>query len=431
MKRIIKKVFCLLLIAAMLLPALPTWAEAEEETFTYHFIQPEGIDRERMRDITADNYKSLQSGGYSYNWYWLEDSFGTTRIAVMSAKSSLIVDTVGAHWVALVIDVPKSGNYSITLRNLLTTQGGVGDIYLLPATKKNKEGLKTNVQYDTSNAIVMKAEPIGTVDFYGYKAQINHAVDHELKSMYLDAGEHILIFRGKEKGRGNLCYMNISRLTLTKEYTVSGSANALKNELVEGNGKVDIGKDLKVDDLEIPSGVTLNLNGHKLTCSSLIVNPGGKLIDSSDGKGALICNKPIFSDIGDYLPLYDSKISGYRIFSYSVSTSQHTAKSYGKDFKVEMKFGNDKAYDLLATGKSGLEIDFKVNWTNLEEPMVFTTKGAKSSIIKKIGKTEKPFTLKVRNMDKLNAQLLSITPVLRIESVEKASVAIVCPIIAG
>ncbi len=431
MKRILKKTFCLLLIAVMLMPALPAPAEAAEETYTYYFSQPEGIDSERMRDITADNYKSLKRGDYNYNWYWLEDSFGTTRIAVMNANSSLIVDTVGAHWIALVIDVPKSGNYSIKFRNLLTTKGGVGDIYLLPATKKNKEGLKTDVKYDTSNAIVMNAEPIGTIDFYGYKAQVNHAVEHELKSMYLDAGEYILIFRGKQKGRGNLCYMNISRLTLTKEYTVSETVKDLKNELVKDNGRVNIGKDLKMDDLEIPSGVTLDLNGYKLTCKSLIVNPGGSLIDSSDGKGSLICKKPIFADIEEYLPLYDSKISGYRIFAYKVSTSQVTAKSYGKDFNVELKFENDKAYDLLATGKSGLEMDFKMNWTNLKEPKVFTTESAKNSIIKKIGKTEKPFTLKVRNMDKLNAQILSVTPVLRIESVEKTSVAIICPIIAG
>lgn len=431
MKRLLSRIFCLLLIAVMLMPAIPAPAEAAEETYTYIFAQPEGIDREKMRDITADNYKSLKRGDYSYNWYWLEDSFGTSRIAVMSASSSLIVDTVGAHWVALVIDVPKSGNYSLKLRNLLTTKGGVGDIYLLPATKKNKEGLKTDVQYDTSNAIVMNAEPIATVDFYGYKSQINHAVDHDLKSMYLDAGEHILIFKGKEKGRGNLCYMNISRLTLTKEFTVSNTVEALNKELVKDNGRVNIGKDLEMDDLEIPSGVTLDLNGHKLTCKSLIVNPNGSLIDSSEGKGALICKKPIFSNIDEYLPLYDSKVSGYRLYSYTVSTSQETAKTYGKDFNIQLKFKNDDAYDLMATGKSGLEMDFRMTWTNLKEPKVYTTEGAKNSVIMKMGKTEKPFVLKVRNMDKLNAQILSVTPVLRVESVEKASVAVICPVIAG
>lgn len=430
MNRFFKVIFCLILVAAILLPALPMSSKAaSEETFEYIFSKPDNVESEGIKTITKDNYKTITRGSYTWNWYYLEDSFGTNRIVKFESSGMTILDTVGAHWIALVIDVPKAGYYDLNMRIRMHTQCGVGNIYIIPATEENKVGLAASTGIDVSNKVVRDATPIGTIDFYGYKTQNNHTADRELQSMYLTAGEHILIFQGKSKGRGGTAYMCPVKLTLTKKHTVVSSADALMQEMIPNNGKINLDTDLTVGALTVPAGTTLDLNGHKLTCDSFFASAKGKIVDSTDGNGALIVKDPLFPNIEEYIPLYDEKIGGYRIFAYDVSTNQIRKENYGRTFQLNLEFSNKKAYNILASGTSGLEIDLQFRWTDKTDPCVYTTKGASNSPIKLIGKTEGPMSVTVNNLDQLSAQILSMTPVLHIRGQSLACVAIISPII--
>ncbi len=430
MNRLFKCFLCFLLTACMVLPLLPASAQAaSEEEFNYYFGQPVGVEAEGVKAITKDNYTTFTYGGTPLNWYYLEDSFKGDRIAKFDSTAMMILDTVGAHWIALVIVVPKSGYYDIDMQIKLAPSCGVGNIYIIPATEENKTGLAASDGIDVNNAVVKAATPIATIDYYGYKAQVNHTANRELQSMYLNAGEHILIFQGAEKGRGGTSYMTPMKLTLTKQHVIASNAETLMNEMVSGNGQVNLGADMQVSALMIPDGVTIDLNGHKLTCDSFFATAKASLIDSSGGKGVLVVNDPIFSSMEEYIPLYDAKVSGYRLFHYEVQTSQTRAGDYGRKFSVTLDFDNDDAYDVLASGTSGLEIDLQLKWSDKQTPLTYTTKGATESAIKQMGKTEDPLTIQITNLDKLSAQIISVTPTLRIRGQSYTCVAIICPII--
>ena len=427
MKRLFLIALSLTLICALLVPVPFTvnGAATSEEIFTYKFSKPSGAGDITAHDITSENYESFSSDTYTHNWYFHASSI--TRKSPFERNFYVFCDTVGAHWQAIVLVVPKAGYYKLDFKHSAHTEGGKANIYLIPGTAENKQMLLDNQKHD--NKLFSSIEPIGNVDFYGHVPQIHRIINTSFTDSYLEAGEHILIFKGVSKGY-NKCYMRPVSLTLTKQYTGAADAEALALELSDNNGTVKLGADITAGDVVVPKGVTLDLNGHKLTCDTFICRgQDSALIDSSNAEGLLIsAQKPIFSDILEYLPLYQASKSGYRVFKYKVVTEQITTGDYCRKFNISLDFDIKSAYDILKAGEAGVEIDLKLNWSKNTTPVVYTTKGAANNRVQQLGKTGSPISLTVNNMNQLNAQIVSVTPVIRVGAVHLETVASICPV---
>jgi len=420
-----KRILILLLVAVLLFPVFAPMnvqkAQAfTEESYTYKFGKPTGAGDITAYDITAENYTTFTN----QNWYYFASS--VSRKAVFQRNFFIFLPSYTEHWMAIVINVPKAGYYDITFKHSAHTEGGKGNIYLIPGTDANKQNLSGNL--DRLNPIFKSLTPIGEVDFYGDKPMIHHTINSTFNSMQLDAGEHILIFRSSVKGKYKH-YMRPISMTLTKQYTGAKTPEELTTELSDNNGIVKLGADIKMGDVMLPSGVTLDLNGYKLTCDTFIAKDNTcEVIDSSDGGGLLAAKKPIFSNIDDYIPLYNASKSGYQIFKYKVRQQQTSTGNYARKFDISLDFTNSAAYKLMANGNSGLELDFRFAWATRDTPIVYTTAG--SSYVKTVGQGNgsKAFSLNVKNIDKTDAKILTVMPVIHIESMYKESNAIICPV---
>ena len=125
--------------------------------------------------------------------------------------------------------------------------------------------------------------------------------------------------------------------------------------------------------LNVPAGVTLDLNGHTLKSENILVF--GDVIDSTNGNGLLGINKndraafAILHSENDFLPLYDTAKTGYRFFSYDIvnrgirtitADNAVTALKYG----IGLNFANTDAYRLLTDSANAdvqLTIDLSVH----------------------------------------------------------------------
>ena len=123
----------------------------------------------------------------------------------------------------------------------------------------------------------------------------------------------------------------------------------------------------------------LNLNGYTLTVDMIV----GTVMDTSDGEGLIKVAKnteekktaALTTDVNRMI-LWDNTEgnAGYRVFSYILQNlgldahkddaSQSKASGMEiKSFWSDVVFTNTRAYTLVTSGQSGLDIAFEVNWT--------------------------------------------------------------------
>ena len=120
-----------------------------------------------------------------------------------------------------------------------------------------------------------------------------------------------------------------------------------------------------VERIEIPAGVTLDLNGHTVYANNLA--SFGDVIDSGDGTAVLVIAK---SDDGEHiilkkdntqLPLYDSQAGGYRFFTYSTEALKRADEDTNVvKYGMRLKFTNQSAYLLLADADVALTMDLEI-----------------------------------------------------------------------
>jgi hypothetical protein len=127
--------------------------------------------------------------------------------------------------------------------------------------------------------------------------------------------------------------------------------------------------DVMIDGLLVPDGITLDLNGHKLTVD--VVSAQGGVIDSKDGVGGVVIAKNDteaqshllqLSVDNAALPLYDEVFGGYRFFNCTI---EHKGREKDGDYQ----FGyilrmSDAAFALLvdADGDGVIDADMALNY---------------------------------------------------------------------
>lgn len=151
-----------------------------------------------------------------------------------------------------------------------------------------------------------------------------------------------------------------------------GSLDRAVNAAQSGD-TITLRDDASVDTIEVPNGVTLDLNGYVLTANTITASaPQTMVLDSKDGVGGIKIAKNdenatnlTLNPRNLQLPLYDAEFEGYRFFN---CTLEHRDR-----WKVENKkyqFGyvlkmSDVAFDLLKDSDedNNLDADIKLIYT--------------------------------------------------------------------
>jgi hypothetical protein len=125
------------------------------------------------------------------------------------------------------------------------------------------------------------------------------------------------------------------------------------------------------ENVTVPAGITLDLNGKTLTATNFTCN--GILADSSDGNGmvATLPKETINVEASDLL-LYDSEKIGYRVYSnFEIASHYDPEKAPAleevnantKRLWIKLAFDNEDAYRVIATGYSDIRVGAALTWT--------------------------------------------------------------------
>lgn len=137
--------------------------------------------------------------------------------------------------------------------------------------------------------------------------------------------------------------------------------------------------DAKVDMVKVPAGVTLDLNGRKLTTDVMIAF--GEVADGTDGNGKIVISKDgakgaihLQAD-NAAMPLYDA--DGYRFFTYTEDKLGYKTVTDAEENVVAVKFGirftfdNAEAYDLMAHADNADQVIVKLEGVKGEKTQKF------------------------------------------------------------
>ncbi len=151
---------------------------------------------------------------------------------------------------------------------------------------------------------------------------------------------------------------------------------------------LEMSADAAIDDLVLPQGVALDLNGNTLAVNTVLTYSSGAIVDSSaDGSGLLKVSDPegiMINADNPQMPIYDSANGGLRFFEIQVSTKAVTGKNSGNPkYWLQIEVTNFDRFNTLIQADAEMEIRVKMSWDGQEEPvyaaamMEFTKKWAK------------------------------------------------------
>ncbi len=188
------------------------------------------------------------------------------------------------------------------------------------------------------------------------------------------SGEYILVFKltaGQDLYNSKLTFTEVVDSSVAKigeeKYD---SVKAALNAATEAD-TVTLLADCAVADL----GATCNidLNGHNLTVYGDMTSVG-VVSDSKNSTGVLKVtgDMKLLSSEQTQLPLYNEDAAGYGLYAYTWGENNQSEAvkndDTAKKFWFQFSFTNDEAYELIASGTSGLEIGVVLNYTFDGEP---------------------------------------------------------------
>ena len=402
-KRISALVLALCLVLSMAVPAV--WADPAT-TYTYDFDYT-GITGAAylttVKDTIAAEYDTQ---GSQQNWKFREQSNiveGASNDAYYRAHASFVsesgialkylrVYTNEGGYIAFTVKTPTTGVYQVDWTYARSSYAAsTSEIYILDK--------------DTTDiaAAIVAAEGNGTFDPVTVGGTVGSTDPATKVATWLDPrdtasnpcmrmstvgtwtadgdAEHILVFKATTKAANQPnAYLYPTELTLT--YMGAGpvaEVNSVTYDSVEAAvGAATSGQTVKLlTDAEasnavvLGEGVTLDLNGNKLTAPSVnAITPNAKVKDGSNGQGLLAVSQntenATYLNVqknNGQLPLYDAAegAEGYRFFDFTLQSIDDVEKDANTRrfwFKLTL---NEKAYELIATGNSGLIV--KTGWT--------------------------------------------------------------------
>ena len=361
-----KRTLALLLTLCMLLSvAVPMVSAEEEETETITlYIESDSVEFAR---------KSSKAVFANYS-----NSF---RINFKSADA-------GVGWVAVRIPntVVTKGTYDLQLATPATSLAGMTDVYLFNPT--DLDGLTGDdlVNYIDGRLNTNDSAYLGVLD--SSIAGVNNKQDMSRQVSVEEGNDAFILALKLQAGQSGNKFAYLARMYFTPVATQSNVASngsteyatvaaAIAAAQANAEDKTVTLIDNATEDVSVPAGITLDLNGKTLTATEFSCE--GILADNKDGEGLVKTAPKAIDFAANGLLLYDSRddMDGYRVYNGFViaphynpeagAPEMQTINSNVKRLWMKLSFTNKEAYEVIAAGGSGLTVGATLGWTSLAE----------------------------------------------------------------
>ncbi len=168
--------------------------------------------------------------------------------------------------------------------------------------------------------------------------------------------------------------------------------------------------------IDIPTGVTLDLNGQMLTATYVFST--GDIVDSGEELGGLKYTRYAAIDPSNtYLPLYDAESSCYRFFAYRTRTGTPTVSGNKATFAFLIQLTDtafaETGYKLLAANPEAVTLYIELSYGENTIDYKFKNETIKGHAEDWLGGATMPvITLTVNGLDSIKGETLSATPLL-------------------
>ena len=302
------------------------------------------VDNEDLNNAFAEN--AVASCLYAYN----SPKAQVPYFAHTDIPNGIRFDAYPEGYIAFKVANPGVGTYAVDYTYVPNGSAGRGiGLYMIPLSVVEAGDLVALM--DAADAGT-NAYKVGEEDGrYGTGAiTLNEAFEITENEQY------IMAFRcnraNNSQGSAGRIYINSVTFTDTAHYTnlidaVSVPASPFRTVkmLAAYTGNI-----------AIPSnGCTLDLNGNTVT-GSIVSTGNGRVVDSADGTGAVTGTVELASANLGYMPLANA--NGIGFYAYTDGKFEGNAYESGDYvlFWFDMNFSNPVAYELIASGNSGLNV---------------------------------------------------------------------------
>jgi hypothetical protein len=289
------------------------------------------------------------------------DNFNGLRVCM--TRDSGKISSVG-QWVSFPIATPAAGTYNITLKHGLHAENGIKEVgfYIVSYTKTiGKEDITALLGNANSTAGEAKylgsysCDKEGSGEGVVYAATLSGSYTFEQNKNYMI----VLKSQAEDDSDGRDQYLYICKTTLTPSIAQVGDTGyASVADAVEAakasatDKKVTMLQNAEEDTVNVPSGVTLDLNGKTLN-ATVIANTGSSVTDGSAGStGKIVGGFTAENTVGaNEIALHDGNTT--RIVTCAVDglgtnvvkTGDTVSSVY---FRYSVTFDNKEAYQMIA-----------------------------------------------------------------------------------
>ena len=362
-KRISALLLAICLLAGMAIPMV----SAEATTVTYDFDAKNIADANNVTFSGQTTYLTnagtvlaeMKAAGL-INWQYKATTITTVNYALFSANGYFYGRAGGYQYVAFEIDNPGKGTYELSVNHAVSANGagGIG-VYILPGDTAD---IANALETDTCvGSYTCYSESEAKKDYN--TTNIGHNSKLESTWEVKDDNSYIVVFRLEDYPSGR-SRIYLSQLVLTPvaaekedEAKIGTESYATLQDAIDNaksGDEIVLQTAVEADKVQVPLGVTVNLNGKTLTAGEIEI--AGALVDT-DGNGLLVTNTTITcsSDNGGYLPL--STAGGYKLFkvnTQALGIVEVNAATNAYWFHAD--FEKIAAYDYYADVKIGAQM---------------------------------------------------------------------------
>ncbi len=329
--------------------------------------------------VSAGNYSLTNATGISMANGSIEEvaaqyAAGSRDVKVVGLHSGITKADIGSQmfnfgytmysakdpkWVALQVRIPADGSYNVAVNS--GTANGTTDprtgapmgAYLVKASE---------VSGTDYAALITEDNKIGSAAFGTGNTRGDYGVHA------LEKGEYILVLQAENCASGkwtaaegdhaNNFYLKSLEFN-PKGAEINGVVYDTVAAAIAVAQEADTVKLMKdyVGDIDLPAGVSLDLNGYDWTVSEYVASNAYEYIFDNTTEGVLkVGSMTLYGDNNGFMPLYDETAGGYRFYMLSISVTETDYETVGDAtrFWFKVDFMQYDAIELIKSGKSGL-----------------------------------------------------------------------------
>ncbi len=320
-------------------------------------------------------------------------------------------------WVAIRLRAPGAGTYEVNITSDVVSSsdkrtGAPMNAYLIPASQ-----LPANPTNDDYAALRTTANKIGYYAFGTGNTTGNYGIHT------LGAGDYILILEGAAtvdtaKHANNFYIKSVELKTV-----VASIGNVYYTSLPTAFADAQVNDTVKllqpyVGALDVPAGVSLDLNGNRCTATEYIATNDSEYIIDSKGNGILdVESKQLFGTNNGYLPLFNTAENGYSLHKYNLNVQNNDYEIAGEvtRFWFYVSLEDERVYDLIAAGDTGVGFGVDIAWADQSLDVAFDDDLAVRWATAAKNNDDIWLYVDITGLNKLGDQTLTVTPTIELD----------------